>query len=353
MKRFVILGGFVLALACLPQAALADWSDNFDSYAPGSQIVGQGGWEEWSAGSGAFVSNLYSQSPSNSVAISPTTDLVHRYSGYIYGHVTYKAFQYIPSATFSGQSYYIMLNTYDPPNYEWCVQFYFDSADGLLHGNFGSSADITTPYVTDQWAEIKLEIYLNDDWVQVYYNGTLLDDPALPDHPTLGGGYKWTGGVWGGSYQALNVGAVDLFGNNANEVYYDDMALVWEQGPPTADIKVNGQDFLVMIPSGTNAKITIDIEARGSAGLPVDLWVVLKTPFGFFSYDGAGPYSGWNMGLNNAAFTGPLSDLQATVLDRIIPKGQYKAYLGIDTTADGKLTLNTIPVRDDVDFFVL
>ena len=136
---------------------------------------------------------------------------------------------------------------------------------------------------------------------------------------------------------------------------YDNVAVykILPDPNPVLDIKCNGLDFLVIVNPGQNAKLTIDIEARGGAGVPADVWVVLKAPMGFFSYDGAGPYSGWNMGLNNAAYTGPLMDMNATVLDRTLPKGTYKAFLGIDSVADGSLTMSAVIGMDTVDFWVL
>ena len=79
-------------------------------------------------------------------------------------------------------------------------------------------------------------------------------------------------------------------------IYYDDAGPV----PPRVDIKCNGEDSGVQIYEGDNAKIDFNVWAGIGAGYPVDVWVALKTPFGFFTYDGLGPYFGWNFGLNNA-----------------------------------------------------
>ncbi|MCO5242551.1 MAG: immune inhibitor A [Anaerolineae bacterium] len=77
---------------------LVDWSDNFDSYATGSQLIGQGGWEGWdgSAAAGALTSNAQALSAPNSADILGATDLVHQYSGYTSGKWVYTAMQYIP-----------------------------------------------------------------------------------------------------------------------------------------------------------------------------------------------------------------------------------------------------------------
>jgi hypothetical protein len=209
--------------------ATAQWSENFDSYAANSQAVGQGGWDEWTPGvSGAFVSNLQARSPGNSIAINGPTDLVHQYSGATSGKWVYRAWQYIPS-TMVGQSYFILLNKYDGVTltYDWSVQVQFSVAGGVLAdvGANVSSHNIV-PVITDQWVQIQVVIDLDADWTQVFYNGTLIDSPLVPDHPRLGGGYPWTAGVFGGGTTgALDIAAVDLYANSATDVYYDDMSL--------------------------------------------------------------------------------------------------------------------------------
>src|SRR4030042_3334301 len=84
------------------------WTENFDSYATGSQMHGQGGWKGWGnvPGAGALTSNVQAHSVPNSVAILGASDLVHEYSGYTSGVWTYSAWQYV-ATTLSGLSYFI------------------------------------------------------------------------------------------------------------------------------------------------------------------------------------------------------------------------------------------------------
>ena len=206
--------------------AQAQWFDDFESYAANTQIVNQGGWEEWSPGAGAYVSSAQALSGVNSVEIAGPTDLVHQYANYTSGKWVYRAMQYVPS-TMVGQSYFILLNRYAYPQgpYNWSVQVRFDAATGLVTADAGSTTAATTALVTNQWVEIKVFIDLDLDWCQFYYNGTLLDVPSLPDHPVLGGGYQWSLGVFGQGGGQLEIQAVDLYANNATPVYYDDTSL--------------------------------------------------------------------------------------------------------------------------------
>lgn len=338
MRKFVLLGGVLAAMVCLPAVAVADWFDDFDSYTPGSQIVGQGGWEEWAANNGALVSDLYSQSPTNSVEIAPATDLVHQYDGYTYGKWVYTAYQYIPG-TFSGTTYFILLNTYAYPSgpYDWSVQVGFDSTTGMVLGDCGSTNQVdTVPYVTDQWAKIEVHVDLHLDWCQVYYNGTLLDDPGLPDHPTLGGGYQWTGGVFGYGGGVLNIAAVDLYGNSATPVYYDDMSLMG--GDPSVDIKCNGEEADVTILSSNPVSLDISISAGNQFGVPHDHWVAVKTPGGFFTYKPGGTWVPNGVFPTSVTYTGPIFDVETfNVLNQTLPVGAYDAYIVLETPANGTL----------------
>jgi len=212
MKRFMCLIGAVAMLAVLPAIAQADWMDNFDSYTTGSNMHGQGGWKGWQndSGAGAFVTDVVSRSPANSVEITGSSDLVHEYAGYTSGQWSYTAWQYVPD-NFSGQSYFILLNTYtDAGDFNWSTQVMFDSA-GTVQSQYENTE---LPLITGRWVEFRVDIDLDADTQSIYYDGALLSSKS------------WTDGVSGGG--ALNIGAVDLFANGASPVYYDDISLTPE-----------------------------------------------------------------------------------------------------------------------------
>ena len=196
------------------------WSENFDSYGTGSQVVGQGGWTGWdnNPAFGAFTSSAQAQSVPNAVDISGASDLVQEYSGYTSGQWVYTAYQYIPSSL-SGTSYFIMLNTYNPggPN-NWSTQVRFDSGTGLV-ANDGVSGG-TLSLVTNQWVEIRVEIDLDVNTQDFYYNNQLLYSGTWTEENSGGG--------------ILNIAAVDLYANGATSVYYDDMSLGNSAGAGTA-----------------------------------------------------------------------------------------------------------------------
>lgn len=213
-RSFPLLG-FVLATLMLiltlleARAGPPIWSDNFDSYPTGSNIHGLGGWKGFDNNPQflAFTTSAKAHSAPNSLDIVGNADLVREFdvdSGLVY----FRFYQYIPGS-FQGKSYFIMLNAYaDGGPYNWSVQVSYDSATGLLTDD-GTNA--TMPFITDQWVEVCISIDLLNDLQAFYYNDTFLYGASWADHISSGG--------------YTSVGAVSLFANGANSIYYDDMTL--------------------------------------------------------------------------------------------------------------------------------
>lgn len=210
---------------------MENWSDNFDSYQNDQFLDGgpdDGGWKGWDndPAAGAYVRDDQPRSAPHSVEIAGATDLVHEYTGCIAGQWTYTAWQYIPDE-FSGDSYFILLSDYEDgagQGNTWVVQLSFNSATGLVESQWAGE---TLNYITGQWVEIRCEIDLDGDWLEIYYNNLL-----LAEHP-----YSDT--VQGGGGGPLVLDAVDLFANGATPVYYDDISLEGE-APPVADLDCDG-----------------------------------------------------------------------------------------------------------------
>jgi hypothetical protein len=200
----------VLALTC---AASAIWSDNFDSYAPGS-INGQGGWKGWDntpAAAGIVTPDIF-LSPPHSQEITGPADSVREYSGYTSGLLEYNTMMFIPE-DFTGETYFIMLNIYnDGGPYNWSIQHRFNSTDGKVYDDMGGGTWL--PLITGRWVLLRNVIDLNNDVRTSFYDGQLLGTSAWKT----------------GDESVLDVAAVDLFANGASPVYYDDMELIPEPG---------------------------------------------------------------------------------------------------------------------------
>lgn len=227
-----------VCLALFASSALAQWSDNFDSYPASATtpLAPQGGWEEWTTGASAFVTTAQFRSAPNSVAIGQLhagastleSDCVHQYHDplnpgtYDHGAWVYSAWQYVPS-TMTGTTYFIMMNTYAFPAgpYAWSVQVEFNAAAGTVQGDCGANNNWNVTLHPDQWVRIKVIIDLDHNKAQVFYG----DEEPSPV-------YTWTGGVFGGGNGQAAIAAVDLYANNGTDAYYDDIELyplVYEQ----------------------------------------------------------------------------------------------------------------------------
>ncbi len=206
----------LVAFAALSANAFAVWSDNFDSYATGSQLIGQGGWEGWGndPGAGALTSNAQALSAPNAAAIGGGSDLVHQFSGVNSGAWTFSTGIYMPSGR-AGTTYFILMNTYSPSgpwlNGHWSIELSM-SATGAVLDDF--RPETPRSLVLDAWNVIRVDIDLTANTQSTYINGALL-----------------SAGTWttdGDS--ALNLANVDLFANGTSNVYYDNMSLVPEPG---------------------------------------------------------------------------------------------------------------------------
>ncbi|HSL18528.1 MAG TPA: hypothetical protein VLB51_11545 [Methylomirabilota bacterium] len=323
--------------AVAPAPELVNWSEDFDSYAAGSALHGQGGWTGWfnDPAATAYVSALRSRSEPHSVDITGSSDMVHEFVAVDDGIWTVTAWQYIPSG-YSGESYFILLNQYDASGAanNWSAQVQFDSATGFVEGD-GVGAGSTLPLAFDRWVQIRFEIDLVADTQAVYY-----------DHQLLYQG-SWSNGVSGGGI--TSIGALNLFANGASSVFYDDLDLV--EIPPAPDIDVTPTSLSSSLMTNNQATESLDV---GNTGL-VDLtWSLLEAGGGatpeqlvwsdnFDSYatgsalHGQGGWTGW---FNDPAATAYVSSAASrsapNSVDITGPSDMVYQAVGID---DGYWTL--------------
>lgn len=215
--RQLLTAAIGLALT-VPVLASAQFAEDFDSYPTGTSMHGVNGWKGWDNNPAftAFTSDVQAFSGPNSVAISPTSDLVHEFTGATTGTWVVTAYQYIPS-TLVGPQYLLLLNTYnDGGPYNWSTQLRFQ--DGVLTND----GDLSSfPILFDEWVEIRIEIDLVADLQTIYYGGSLLTQTS------------WTDGISGDG--VLNIGAIDLYSANASDIYYDDISLEEAGGTPVIE----------------------------------------------------------------------------------------------------------------------
>jgi len=207
-----IIGMAVLAGVASAAQAQVVFNDDFESYASGANIHGQGGWKGWDNGvaAGAMISTAQAASGTKSVNISGGSDLVHEF-GYTGGQYNLSISQYIPSSS-SGTTYFILMNRYADggAGNNWSVQIPINLDTGAIVDDMAAN-EVPTTAIEDAWVNWTFTIDLNANLVGTYYNGQFFSEHAWQ-----------TDG-------AAALGAIDLYANNAGAVYYDD--LVIEQVP--------------------------------------------------------------------------------------------------------------------------
>jgi hypothetical protein len=226
------LASCALGAIALTSAASAQWSDGFESYAAGSIINGQGGWQQWDnvPNTTSVVSTAYARTGTKSAGVfstgagtATTSDLVQRFSGYTTGKWSLVAWSYLPGPN-SPQPlvdtvYFLVLNTYnDFGPYNWSVELDLRGASGTWLLYPGSFATVTGPLIYDQWVECRADIDLTNNTCEVFYNGVLLA-PA----------FSWTGGYGGTGGGQFNIGCLDLYHDPGvtptSGAYWDDISL--------------------------------------------------------------------------------------------------------------------------------
>ena len=219
---------YVAALAVLGAAgtALADWSDNFDSYPSNVNINGQGGWKGWDnvPAQAPFTSTEQALSAPNSVKVSglATTanysDNVQQYAGYASGQWRYSASVYVP-ANATGDAYFILLNRYIDGTHvtgDWSVELQLNGTTNEFKDDF--SGTVTAPHtrtggpaalIRDRWVPIQVDIDLTANTCVTYYDGVLFST-----------------GTWStAAGSQMQIQAVDLFSNASSGVYFDNLSL--------------------------------------------------------------------------------------------------------------------------------
>ncbi|NNF41590.1 MAG: hypothetical protein HKO59_02715 [Phycisphaerales bacterium] len=221
MKRSALTS--VVACGALATAAFAgggagEFSEDFDSYVLGADIVGQGTWEHWDglpSSPSAVVSDVVAHSAPHSLLImggGAPDDVVHQYE-YTSGIWDLTAWQYVPGDASGGQNGFIMLNDYDHgcASCNWSIQLVVNPDAGTMESQFTGAP---VPYTIGQWNEIRVRINLDLDNVDVFLNGDLIDSRA------------WTDGSFAGNPGILEFNCLDLFGwDGAWPTYYDDITI--------------------------------------------------------------------------------------------------------------------------------
>jgi len=210
------------------------WSDNFDSYDLGQVLDGtpdDGGWKLFDNGinnpwpGGGEIVNEQFRSEPHSLKIHGLMDILHEFTGLNSGNLTFTMWIYIPNEYLDGGL--VAFSSYgvygDPSHYQVPFLLEFDNVNHIVYDWLGGEGEL--PLITDQWVELRLEVNLEGDWCECYYNNELLLEG---DWSSMGTGYGYR-----------NFYEIGL-GYGQSPIYYDDFSIDWESNGLEPDINGEG-----------------------------------------------------------------------------------------------------------------
>ena len=194
MKRTFL---FLLAVTFLSISSFAQsviYQDDFEAYTVGDYLAVQAPeWTTWSNAPGtaedAFISDDYALSPTKSVKIDGTTDLILPLGDKQNGKFEL-AFAYFIETGYGG---YYNLQHYEAPGTEWAVEVYFAS-DGTGEINADGST-IPFSYAPGTWLEFLNVVDMDNDVAEIWMDGTLLHTWQWSTQSGGGAGANQLGGL--------------------------------------------------------------------------------------------------------------------------------------------------------------
>jgi hypothetical protein len=222
MRSFLTAAAFL----ALTSQAMGQITEGFEY--PDGALAGNGGWEVWyTGGNDGTVVTGAAHGGSKFMQMTAGTDAVHRFN-IAGGQWTLSVWTYTPTGSLDG--YFIMMNQYgDAATDNWSVQIRFngDAADPL--GNVVESQfdGTTLPIIPDQWIELRVEIDLDADTVNSFYNGA-----------PLGQNLTWTNNV--SANGTLTIECIDLYSFSSEGFRWDDLSLQEAAAPCPGDLNNDG-----------------------------------------------------------------------------------------------------------------
>ncbi len=231
--------------------------EDFEFHPPGT-VCGLSGFIPWQNGNDVCgeVSTAQASSGNRSLKIVGSVggagglgdDTVLPVAGVTSGQWTVRAMTFVPSDA-TGEGALVLLNTYDdvnPPQNSWySAQVRFRANQNQLVADVGAG---TTPLIKGQWVELRLEIDLDSDLADYFYNGAQF----VTDRP-------WTDGVVPGFPGPARLRALDFYGGEPSTggtsgMYFDDVTIkpVCVPGGGGNDCNENGVADSTDIAKGTS-----------------------------------------------------------------------------------------------------
>jgi len=186
--------------------AISGLDENFDCLDVGANVHNVEGWEGWygDEGAGGYVTDDQAYSGNHSLEFAIPVDLVPHWERKTSGSWILTTMQYVPSTATTGEAYYGVLSGYLEADLNWIASVVSDLENNVVRLD-GLDPEPELPLVRDAWAEIRVEVDLDAQVSNFYYNGELLGTH----------GADVTRGLEG----------IDLWAVSDDVIYFDDFLL--------------------------------------------------------------------------------------------------------------------------------
>jgi len=321
-----ILGFFVFSLFFFNPSAMGDTiydSHGFEgpAFAPGA-LNGQDGWTAYGSGSGiepmivtapdpvvdsqAVRLEVSDLSADESYLEMPIPDLLT--AGYDFVTVSFDIYRQTDAWVSNLWWYWFDAGT---PTYglQW------DEANGQYGGTYPFGWDGTSvPNIMDRYVTVKMEWDFHSGVASGYYDGQLVTTVNISGIASLTG--------W-----AIYLGHDEATGSGPDVAWIDNFKITATSGP-RPDIKVDGQDGPLSIPSTQAVTMTISLDPVDQQGVASDWWILArKNGAGVFSWTYPGR---WWVGLRRA-YNGPLINVSNFLIHNgTIPVGSWEFAFAVD-----------------------
>lgn len=152
------------------------FSDNFDSYAAETLLLLQNStdWTNWSqtpgANDDAMVSADIAFSAPNSLKITGTNDILHRFDDLTAGHYLVSFKWYIVAS--GNGAYFNMLHLFNGTSSKWAFECYADPNGNAILVVEGIENSFT--FIPNNWLDIQLDVNLDVDSISMFMNESLI-----------------------------------------------------------------------------------------------------------------------------------------------------------------------------------
>lgn len=175
------------------------WFEDFENYNL-SDIVPQSGWLLWEGTTtdAEIISQGFYDS-SQSILIDEEDDIVHEFlgsQGYFNGGSGELIFYVMIPSTDNSGGYFNILHNYNDTDSNWAYEVFFASNESETMSYVAADVNVEFNTIYDKWIEVRNVIDIDNDVVELYYDGNLV--------------HSWT---WSdGSAEQSNVlGALNLY----------------------------------------------------------------------------------------------------------------------------------------------